>query len=342
LGQNDQPIINNPTTIDEADYVVLESTYGDRLHRQGLQRRSQLQAIIVETMKKGGNLVIPAFAVERTQDLLYDLNVLLAEGKLDPALDIIIDSPLAVAATEICQENIQYYDAEARASLQQGNHPLKMPNLRFSRTQQESMAINQLPGGRIIISASGMCDAGRIKHHLKHNLWRPESTVLFVGYQGEGTLGRRILEGEKIVRIHGEEVNVLADIRTIEAFSAHADQLGLLEWLKAFKIKPKQVILVHGEEKPQKVLAGLIQEQLQVPVAIPNWLDEIKIDVSLLTESRDAAAAAEEVPPAALSFAQRMQMEELYLAVQQKLHQAVISGQGDLLEKLRQIDELLQ
>jgi metallo-beta-lactamase family protein len=336
LGQMNQPLINNPTQIESADWVVMESTYGNRIHNQGLNRRGQLQAVIDETMKKGGNLIIPAFAVERTQDLLYDLHMLWREQKLDSSIDIIIDSPLAVAATEVFHKSVQYYDEESLHLLAHGDHPLEMPNLRFSRTQQDSMAINQLaPGKRIIISASGMCDAGRIKHHLKHNLWRPESTVLFVGYQAEGSLGRRILDGEPTVRIHGEEVNVLADIRVIEAFSSHADQAALLSWLQGFKEKPRQVFLVHGEENSQQVLAGLIEEQLQIPVVIPAWLDKATLDPAAGVSVPLAAVAPQ------ISFEQRLYLEEIYVEIQRKLHQAIIEEPAGLLEKLQAIDEML-
>ena len=342
LGQNSQPIINDPTVIKEADYVVIESTYGDRIHRKGLNRRTQLKAIIEETMKKGGNLIIPAFAVERTQDLLYDLSDLYYAGELDPKINIVIDSPLAVAATEIFQKNIQYYDEVAQKRVDRGEHPLELPNLRFSKTQQESMELNQVQGRHIIISASGMCDAGRIKHHLKHNLWRRESTILFVGYQAEGSLGRRILEGNKIVRIHGEEVNVLADIRTIEAFSAHADQRGLLEWLAAFESKPKQVIIVHGEFAAQKALGELIQNKLQLKTLIPEWLDEFNILPGLEEKIQPVKTAI----PDSL-FEQELVLEAMYLKVRQALHELISEPKNQehlaaTLETLQQVEAILK
>ncbi len=277
LGQGSQPIIKDPSVIESADYVLLESTYGDRFHKGTATRVEQLKKIIDDTMRKGGNLIIPSFAVERTQDLLYDMSVLQAEGQLDPSIDIYIDSPLAIAATEIFQRNMEYYDQETMKMIGSGHHPLKLPNLKYSRTREDSVELNNRVGGTIIISASGMCDAGRIKYHLKYNLWRPESTILFVGYQAVGTLGRRILEGEKMVTIHGDQLVVKADIATIEAYSAHADQIGLLSWLKNFKKKPKTVFLVHGEEKAQPVLAELIQKDLGIPVLIPGWLDSYEL-----------------------------------------------------------------
>ncbi len=347
LGQNNQPIIKDPTIIDSADYLVMESTYGDRFHKDVLNRLEKLKKIIDETMKKGGNLIIPAFAVERTQDLLYDLNVLYARGDLDPTIDIYIDSPLAIAATEIFKNSSQYYDDETMQFVKNGNNPFKLPNLKYSRTQEESMQLNTAQGKTIIISASGMCEAGRIKHHLKHNLWRPESTVLFVGYQAAGTLGRNIMEGEKLVTIHGEKVNVKADIRNIEAYSAHADQAGLMSWLKKFTKPPKEVILVHGEEKSQQVLGELITNDLNIPVFIPKWLDEIE----LLTRDdiKEMSDTVTDVPgryvaPATMSDA--LQAEELYLQTRSRLNQIFqestrTENYAELIKKLKNIEAFL-
>jgi len=240
------------------------------------------------------------------------LNVLASRGELDPGIDIYIDSPLAVAATEVFQRSTEYFDEETKNYLNQGRNPLKLPNLKFSRTQEESMELNKVKGNTIIISASGMCDAGRIKHHLKYNLWRPECTILFVGYQAAGTLGRRILEGEKLVTIHGEKVAVRADIRNIEAFSAHADQAGLMSWLKGFAKLPQKVILVHGEETSQQVLADLIKKELNIPVFIPNWLDEME-----LTPVTAMAAAPRE--PEVTPLSRAIQAEAAYLDIRSRL-----------------------
>lgn len=322
LGQENQPIINDPSIIDSADYVLIESTYGDRFHKDVLNRLEKLKQVIDETMKKGGNLIIPAFAVERTQDLLYDLNQLYVRGDLDPKINIYIDSPLAIAATEIFKNNSQFYDNETLEFIRNGSNPFKMPNLKYSRSQEESMELNKIEGGAIIISASGMCEAGRIKYHLKYNLWRAESTILFVGYQAVGTLGRNILEGEKLVTIHGEEVNVKADIRNIEAYSAHADQAGLISWLKKFKTPPKQVILVHGEEKAQQVLGELIQKGLKLPVYIPKWLDEMELLPG--DEIPAAPVAVAPVPvklPPTAPVNDALQAEEMYLLIRSRLNQ---------------------
>ncbi|HHX50726.1 MAG TPA: MBL fold metallo-hydrolase, partial [Clostridia bacterium] len=277
--------INDPTPIDFADYLIIESTYGRRHHTQEIDRLDALNQIIHETFQKGGNLIIPAFAVERTQDLLFDLHRLIDRGDIK-GQDIYIDSPLAISATEIFCRNHDYFDAEATElrRAKSGICPLYLPGLRFSRTVEESIELNKKKGGAIIISASGMADAGRIKHHLKHNLWRPESTVLFVGFQAEGTLGRRLLEGEKSVRIHGEEIMVRADIRNLDGFSAHADQTALLKWVKQFKVSPKKIFVTHGEEKGSAALADIFGEQLTTEVIIPDWLEVFDLTSDLKKE----------------------------------------------------------
>ena len=318
LGQGNQPIIKDPTVIESADYVLMESTYGDRFHKGVGNRAEQLKKVIDDTMRRGGNLIIPSFAVERTQDLLYDLSVLQSEGQLDPSIDVYIDSPLAIAATEIFQRSLEYYDQETMKMVNSGHHPLKLPNLKFSRTREESVELNNLKGHAIIISASGMCDAGRIKFHLKYNIWRPESTILFVGYQANGTLGRRILDGEKMVTIHGDQLVVKADIQSIEAYSAHADQIGLMSWLKGFKQKPKTVFLVHGEEKVQPVLADLIQKELNLQVVIPNWLDEIELKPTGVGEAEQIAVTIPAYRAEAMNKA--LVAENLYLKIRTRLN----------------------
>lgn len=276
LGNCKQRIVRDPTYIEQADYLVMESTYGNRLHQASATRIEQLREVIEFTMNKGGNLIIPSFAVERTQDLLYDLNILYSEGRLPQGITLYIDSPLAIAATEIFKRNKEFYDAETRELLREGKDPFDLPILKFARTQNDSVALNSASRS-IIISASGMCEAGRIKHHLKHNLWRPESTVLFVGYQAEGTLGRRLLDGEKLVRIHGEEVAVKADIREIDGYSAHADQAGIMTWLKRFAAPPLNVFLVHGEDQALTALKDMIMKELGWPVVVPGWLDSYEL-----------------------------------------------------------------
>ncbi|MGI5912256.1 MAG: MBL fold metallo-hydrolase RNA specificity domain-containing protein [Syntrophomonadaceae bacterium] len=312
LGNYKQPIVKDPTIIESADYLIIESTYGNRLHDDPPSRAEEFLQIINETMEKGGNLIIPAFAVERTQDLLHDLILLGYEGKLDPDIDIYIDSPLAITATEIFIKHPNWYDDSTREFIE-NNDPLHFINLKYSRSTEDSIELNQVHGKTIIISASGMCDAGRIKHHLKHNLWRPESTVLFVGYQAVGTLGRRILDGEETVTIHGEKVAVKADIRRIEAYSGHADQAGLIQWVKNFVVKPRAVFVVHGEEDSQLELASIIKQELNIPVYIPEWQEEFELETNL------------EVHPnlniMSPNITQAIQAEQMYLQTSLKINE---------------------
>lgn len=270
LGQRGVPIIRDPTAIEEADYLFVESTYGDRLHEDIGDRRRQLAEAVAAAAKSGGNLVIPAFAVERTQELLYDIK-LLAASRAIPEPRVYIDSPMATSATEIFRRHPDCFDAEAWAMLKDGQSPFEFPGLTFVRTVQESQALNQLQGGAIIISANGMCEAGRILHHLKHNLWRPEAHLLFVGYQADGTLGRRLLDGEKNVRVMGEDIAVRATIHSIGSYSAHADRDGLLAWLGAFKAKPRGVFLVHGEDQVLANWSATVRQELGWQPEVPSY-----------------------------------------------------------------------
>ncbi|MDD2621052.1 MAG: MBL fold metallo-hydrolase [Syntrophomonadaceae bacterium] len=340
LGNNDQPIIKDPSIIENADYVIMESTYGDRFHEDPGNRSDELAKVIEDTMRKGGNLIIPAFAVERTQDLLYDLIRLLKQGKLDPGIDIYIDSPLAIAATEIFMKHTELFDDETRTFIECCPDPFKIINLKFSRTQEQSVQLNMVKRNTIIISASGMCEAGRIKHHLKHNLWRPESTILFVGYQAEGTLGRRILNGDKCVKIHGEKVAVKADIRQIEAYSAHADRKALLKWIENFAVPPQGIFLVHGEESSQLSLADAIEEQFHIPVDIPDWLEEVELKPSLRFQAKGHAAVEQ---PGTEKINKALEAQELYLQTSQRIHQMFndnwSKGNYDkIIEYLKKID----
>lgn len=272
IGNTDQALVEDPTKIHDADIVVMESTYGNRYHVQTEEKLDALARVVKQTMAKGGNLVIPSFAVERTQDLVYYLKIMREKGIIPP-VNIYIDSPMAVEATKVFIQNPQCFDEETTIMIKgKGAEVLfEGQDIHYVVSTEDSIAVNKIKNNAIIISASGMADAGRIKHHLKHNLWRPESTVLFVGFQAEGTLGRRILEGEKKVRIHGEEIAVKATIERIDDFSAHADQKGLLEWLQCFKILPKQVILVHGEEDALTTLQRLIRREVGIQVHIAEY-----------------------------------------------------------------------
>lgn len=277
LGQPAQPIIKDPTIIEGADFLLVESTYGDRLH--AIQdKETKLLEIINDTMDRGGNLIIPAFAVGRTQTLLYYLYNLWKAGRLDSDVPIVLDSPLAINATRIFLQNYEDFDEESLELIgREGNVPV-FPQLRLCVTPEESRSMNSSEGSAIIISASGMADAGRILHHLKHNLWRPESTILFVGYQAEGSLGRRLVEGLKRVRVLGEEVVVRAQVKSLQGFSAHADANQLLDWIGRMKSpKPAKVFVVHGEAQSQEALKARIQKEYGAEVYIPFRGDVAKI-----------------------------------------------------------------
>ena len=264
LGNINQPIIRDPVHLESADYVVMESTYGDRNHKEVWSYTDDLAAIIDETIAKGGNVVIPSFAVGRTQELLYFIREI-KDAKLvksDPDFPVYIDSPLAKKATTIFTGDLRgYLDEDALELVQDGTHMFNFTNLRMTETSQESKELNFDTTPKVIISASGMCDAGRIRHHLKHNLWRPESTVVFVGFQGEGTLGRALLNGVKSVKMFGEEIAVRAQIVNFQGLSSHADRDHLLEWIGAFKAKkPQHVFVVHGDREVAPYFAKSITQ----------------------------------------------------------------------------------
>lgn len=253
IGNKHQPLLKDPTCTKEADYVVMESTYGDRLHStERPDYVGELASILKETFDRGGNVVIPSFAVGRTQEMLYFLRKIkvdrLVEGHEN--FPVYVDSPLAVEATGIFEENRwECFDDEAMELVREGINPIAFAGLKLAITSEESKEINFIDTPKVIISASGMCDAGRIRHHLKHNLWRPECTILFVGYQSVGTLGRSIIEGAEEVRLFGEPIQVRAQIRQLTGLSGHADKNGLLEWISAFEEKPRKVFVVHGEDR---------------------------------------------------------------------------------------------
>lgn len=249
IGQKDKPIIKDPMYIHTADIVFMESTYGDRLHKETRDPREQLRDALITALVRGGNVVIPSFAVGRTQEILYSLSLLLEEKSV-PGLEhvpVYIDSPLGIAATQIFEESTREYDEEALAHHSNGVRFFSFDTLNVAQSVDESKQINFDERQKIIISSSGMCEAGRIKHHLKHNLWRQDSTVLFVGYQAVGTLGRTILDGKKSVRLFGEEIQIKAAIDRIEGFSGHADKAGLLEWIGHFPKSVEKVFVMHGE-----------------------------------------------------------------------------------------------
>ena len=266
LGVMERPILRNPTIIKKADYVIMETTYGNRVHPENSMNVKALMDIIRDTAAKGGTTVIPSFAVGRTQELIYELNrVYETDNGYRQAFEnimVYVDSPMATTATEVFKRNAQVFDDETKEYIAKGDNPLDFKNLRFTRTSQESIWLNTNPEPKVIISASGMCDAGRIRHHLKHNLWNRKSSIVFVGYQAEGTLGRMILDGAKEVTLFGEKVQVNAKIYNLEGFSGHADKNGLLAWLKGFQKEPKHIFLVHGEPEAKEAFAETVEKEL--------------------------------------------------------------------------------
>jgi metallo-beta-lactamase family protein len=267
IGKKDNPIVRDPLTPLEADFIVIESTYGNRLHKPLKESIDELVDAIKITFKKGGNVFIPSFAVGRTQDLLYILNSLVREKRLYN-INVYLDSPLAEEATKIYRAHPECFDEEAikRFTTEDFDDSIR---LHFVQSVQESMAINKIKTGIIVIAGSGMCEGGRIRHHLKHNLWRPECSIVFVGFQGKGTLGREIIDGAKTVNILGEEIAVKASIYTINGFSAHADQAELIEWLSVFRDSP-EVFIVHGEEDVSKLFSKIVNERFGFKTYVPE------------------------------------------------------------------------
>jgi metallo-beta-lactamase family protein len=292
LGGPGHPIVKDPDTFTDADILLIETTYGNRVHTDTdtEKRLQKLAEVVQSTLKAGGNLIIPAFAFERTQDLMHDLTILM-DRQLIPEVEVVVDSPLAIHATQVFTKFPQYYDEQATALLKKHGNLFDHERFKFTLSADESRELNKARK-TIIISSSGMCDAGRIKHHLKHNLWRPESTVLFVGYQAEGTLGRLLLEGAETVRIHGEEIKVEARIDRIPGYSGHADQNELIQWLAPVKAIRDKVFLVHGEDDARKGFAELLKTKFSYQVAIP-LLGEV---YDILTVKSDTSTATE-LPP---------------------------------------------
>lgn len=292
LGNNDIPLLSEPTMIEDADYLVMESTYGSRKHIKNEEKAEMFLDIVSETLDKNGTVVIPSFAVGRTQEILYELNKIketkndekfLKEYETLMKAPVYVDSPLAISATEVFKENMNLFDEETQKDISKGDNPLEFPGLKFTVTAEESKQLNMDPTPSIIISASGMCEVGRIKHHLKHNLWNPNSCILFVGYQAPGTLGYSIVNGADKVKIFGEEIAINARVEYLEGYSGHADQDGLMNFIYSFIKKPKQIFLVHGEEESQDVLKEKIEEDTKLPVIIAEFgetyelNDEVKL-----------------------------------------------------------------
>ncbi len=277
LGQPSTPILRDPALVREADLVLLESTYGDRLHRAWSETRAELGAVFAAARAGGGNILVPAFAVDRTQELLYLFARHFDEWGLD-AFEIFLDSPMAIAATEVYLRHSELFDREARAAFAANQEASLLPNLHFSRTSQDSMALNRIRRGAIIVAASGMCTGGRIVHHLKHNAWRRETHIIIVGFQARGTTGRMLVDGARHIRLWGETIRVAAQVHTVGGLSAHADQEALGNWYGAVAGRPP-VALVHGEAEARLALAA----RLRARFGVEAWLPEPAAEVDLAT-----------------------------------------------------------
>lgn len=332
IGQPNQPILEDPDTLHGADFIITESTYGNRVH-ENYDKVGELEKIINETVEKGGNIIIPAFAVGRTQVMLYYFQKLLAEGKI-PEVPIYVDSPMANKATLITMTNPDEYDEEARALYEmQGNHLVSMRNLHFTATVQESQAINSMDGTKIIISASGMADAGRVLHHLKHNLWREDSCIIFAGFQAEGSLGHKLTEGSKKVKIMGEDIVVRAKIYNLQGFSAHADKEQLLRWYSSMEKQPSCFFVTHGEPDAAGNLADELRRRLGVAAYVPKYADcveisgtEYHIEESELMDAQESMLEAQQY---------LKQMESAYLQQKTRLEQIVArdGNKADMVKK---------
>jgi metallo-beta-lactamase family protein len=276
IGQWNRPLLHDPSAITQADYVIMESTYGDRDHTNNGDVATQLADVVNDTVGRGGNVVIPTFAVERAQELMYHLGRLMRQRKIKE-LPVFLDSPMAVDVMQVFSRHRVFFDEETWNLINVGESPLEFPGLHLVRTVDESKDINRLTGSAVIMATSGMCTGGRIKHHLRHNVTRPESTILFVGYQGQGTLGRQILEHRGDVRIHGQRFPMRARVAQLYGLSAHADRSGLLRWLSYFRRPPRQLFLTHGEEQVALGFAEHLRSALGWSVSVPSYLETAEL-----------------------------------------------------------------
>jgi metallo-beta-lactamase family protein len=272
LGKSDNPLLRPPAPPPHADVVIMESTYGDRLHKPMGPSLDEFYDAVMDTFARGGNVLIPTFALERAQELIYFIGSGIDDKRLGKGTQVFLDSPMAISATEIMLHHPEFLQPEVAKRIRKGPDPFRLPGLHYSRESSESMALNRIQSGAIIMAGSGMCTGGRIRHHLKHNLWRPESSIVFVGYAADGTLARRMIDGAKEVNILGEEIPVQARIHTINGFSAHADQGELVAWHK--HVNPKRTFLVHGEEKAMRILAEHIHNG-GVELPVPDQVVEL-------------------------------------------------------------------
>ncbi|WP_419024148.1 MBL fold metallo-hydrolase RNA specificity domain-containing protein [Emergencia sp.] len=346
LGMVDRPILRDPTIIKKADYVIMETTYGNRNHPQNSTSIKQLLDIVLKTTRRGGTVVIPSFAVGRTQELIFEFNKFYEEhsdykDELDNLM-VYVDSPMATTATEVFRKNAQVFDEETRDYILRGDNPLDFKNLRFTRSTAESQALNLDKSPKVIISASGMCEAGRIRHHLKHNLWDPRSSVIFVGYQAEGTLGKILVEGTKDVTLFGEEVHVNAEIYNLEGFSGHADQNGLFSWIAGFRQKPKQVFLVHGEEQSKIDFGKLIHDKLDYDPVVVLGNSEYELDMNTATILNKEQAEADAISDEEIHDV-RNKISNIHNDIENILYNAdLVMGRNISPDKLIRINNIVQ
>ncbi len=291
IGVENQRMLNEPTLIEKTDYLIMETTYGDRTHETHAESSKRFMDIILKTASRGGTVVVPSFALGRTQDLIHELELFYENhGRYQNDLDkimVYIDSPLATDATEIFRRNTHYFNKETQARILNGNQLLSFKNLKFTKSIDQSKALNYNASPKVIIASSGMADAGRVQHHLKHNLWKSKSSIIFVGYQADGTLGRSIISGDKFVRILRERVCVNAEIYFLEGFSAHADKNYLLKWLSGFKEPPKKIFLVHGEEAAKKTFADTVEKILGYDCQVVEDVSEYSLDYEKIVSIDD-------------------------------------------------------
>jgi len=351
LGNSDQPIIRDPSVVEEGDLLWLESTYGDRLHKTREETVAELLKIIQEAIAHQAKVVIPAFAVERTQDIIYTLGQFIRKGSI-PSIPVYIDSPLAISATEIFKRNPDCFDQETKDLLSGGENPLEIPGIIYTRTTEESKTINEEPGAGIIVSASGMCDSGRIQHHLKHHLWREESHIVIIGYQAEGTIGRRIVDGAKTVKLFGEEIAVKAHIHTLGGFSAHADQRGLLDWLSHIHNPQLQVFVNHGEENTSIKLVQLIGAQLYLKATVPQWREKKVLFGGIESEAPGEEVKEELLPEEPFSVLLN-HLDRIYKRLRRKLKRGKKRGEevpdpgwlkqlGEVSKRLEELEKELE
>ena len=344
LGVPDRPILRDPVKIKKADFVIMETTYGNRLHPQNATSINELIKITLKTVKRGGSVIIPSFAVGRTQELIYQFNMFYEHhpeyadtlGKIY----VYIDSPMATTATEVFKKNAQVFDDETKSYILSGDHPLDFPNLRFTRNTADSQMLNEDKSSKIIISASGMCEAGRIRHHLKHNLWDSRNSIVFVGYQAEGTLGRLLVDGAKEVKLFGEPIMVGAEIHNLEGFSGHADQKGLLDWLGGFQKEPKHIFLVHGETQSKIDFAAKVKEVFGYEPIVVNGNTEYELETG-------EVLSREEVIREALGQDDVEKLKDKLSSIKDEIDNVIASAETAVsrdisIDKLAQINNIVQ